>query len=673
MFWRRKPPTVVHQSPSETVIHLGETEVPRYPPFMKGLPVVGIDRLLASQQELIDRIADSAMATPQQFHDHYLAAIGRFAGFAHLLPASQSHHHRGAGGLLRHALEVGLWALQSADRVLMNTSISAHQRRDMEPRWQLAVFLAGLCHDAGKPATDLVVTDKERNSTWQPIREDLHAWANRERITAYFLEWREGRGKHHTALSSLIADWVIGGATLTWIAEIDTDLVVWLMESLANNPGPTNPIHDLVRKADQTSVERDMRSFGVAMAGYELGVPVERHLADIMKRFVREGVWLVNVPGARLWHMDGHLYLVWPAGGEELARQVREDGIPGIPRTPDGLLDMLVERGMASLPAASDSDSPNQDFWQIAPAILAEKIPDIKLRAIRLINDGLVSTIPLPSVAGCLVGDEENTAKQVEIVARSDEAVAAVMDGNLNDNADASTSPPEMQEQASITPEHRQPELALDGAVGEALKALAQDVSSQDKQWGRHVLVDTQGVVWLRWPEAFAGYGLAPKQILEQLVAREWLLTDPLTPLKKTVPKSFVDAMGNAIGLIPELGRKFIDLSGGPPTATTDENDKGESGASAGQDEPSVEDPASRTTKPKRIDVAVASLDEVLVLLRSRGMVPEEDGYCRVPKKDVIAWLKEKGFKANYRLLWQWAQEQGDVFVLVEDAVKFRP
>lgn len=32
----------------------------------------------------------------------------------------------------------------------------------MEPRWQLAVFLAALCHDAGKPVTDLTVTDKDR-------------------------------------------------------------------------------------------------------------------------------------------------------------------------------------------------------------------------------------------------------------------------------------------------------------------------------------------------------------------------------------------------------------------------------------------------------------------------------------------------------------------------------
>lgn len=671
MFWRRKQPATAPRTIIEPINAWDETEVPRYPPFMKGLPVVGIDRLLASQQELIDRIADSAMATPPLFRAHYLAATQRFAGFAHLLPASQSHHHRGAGGLLRHALEVGLWALQSADRVLMNTAISPHQRREMEPRWQLAVFLAGLCHDAGKPATDLVVTDKERTSTWHPIREDLHAWATRESISAYFLEWREGRGKQHTALSSLIADRIIGGATLSWIAENDTEVVVWLMESLANNPGPTNPIHDLVRKADQTSVERDMRSFGVAMAGYELGVPVERHLADIMKRFVREGVWLVNVPGARLWHMDGHLYLVWPAGGEELARQVREEGIPGIPRTPDGLLDMLIERGMASLPGGSTSVSSNPDFWYIAPAILTEKIPDIKLRAIRLLNDGLVSTLPLPSVAGSLVGEGANTAHQAEDIAGSDEAAAAMKHEQVTENIGAETASPVGQ--VLIAPENALPELELDGAVGEALKALAQDVSSQDKQWGRDVMIDAQGLVWLRWPEAFTGYGLAPKQILEQLVAREWLLADPLTPLKKTAPKIFADATGNAIGLIPVLGRKFISLSGEPPTTMRASKSKNEPEAAASLKESSADDSASKSSNPKRTDASVPSLDEVLVLLRSRGVIPGDDGYCRVTKKEVIAWLKEKGFKANYRHLWQWAQEPGDVFVLVEDAVKFRP
>lgn len=369
MFWRKKKFISPTRQVSHPVGDWGEDDIPRYPPFMKGLPVVPPSKLIETQKELLDRIANSTIATPEVFQKHYFSAIERFASFSHLLPASQSHHHRGAGGLLRHAIEVGLWALQSADRVLLKSAVSPLHRREMEPRWQLAVFLAAMCHDAGKPVTDLTVTNKDRTSTWHPITEDLYDWAVKNSVNAYFLEWREGRGKQHTALSSLIAERIIGAESMAWIVEVDTDLVVWLMESLAGNPGPTNLIYDLVIKADQTSVERDLKTLGVAMAGYDLGVPVERHLIDIMRRFVREGVWLINLPGARLWNMDGHVYLVWPAAGEELARQIKEDGIPGMPRTPDGILDMLTDRGMAFL---REEASPDERLWKIVPAVLAE-------------------------------------------------------------------------------------------------------------------------------------------------------------------------------------------------------------------------------------------------------------------------------------------------------------
>ncbi|MEI6416015.1 MAG: MobH family relaxase, partial [Pseudomonadota bacterium] len=416
MFWRKKQLISPIKSVSHPVFQWGEDDIPRYPPFMKGLPVVPPSKLIETQKELVDRIANSTIATPEVFQKHYLAAIERFASFSHLLPASQSHHHRGAGGLLRHAIEVGLWALQSADRVLIKSAVSPMHRREMEPRWQLAVFLAGMCHDAGKPVTDLTVTNKERTSTWHPITEDLFSWAIKNSVHAYFLEWREGRGKQHTALSSLIAERIIGAESLSWIAEVDTDLVVWLMESLAGTPGPTNLICDLVNKADQTSVERDLKTLGVAMAGYDLGVPVERHLIDIMRRFVREGMWLVNIPGARLWNIEGHLYLVWPAAGEELARQIKEDGVPGMPRTPDGILDMLTDRGMAFL---KEDVSPEERLWKISPAVLAEKIPDIKLTAIRLRDEAIVSSIPLPSAPGRIISTVQAGATMTDSNAMS--------------------------------------------------------------------------------------------------------------------------------------------------------------------------------------------------------------------------------------------------------------
>lgn len=220
----------------EPIYHWSSDEIPRYPPFMKGLPVVPPEKLVETQSALIERIADTAIAPPTQFERYYLPAIERFARFAHLLPASQSHHHRGAGGLLRHSIEVALWALQSADKVLLDAAKTPYQRREMEPRWQLAVFLAALCHDAGKPVTDLVVTNMDRTTLWKPIKEDLYDWARKNGIEAYFLDWREGRARQHTALSNLIADRIIGAEALEWIEEGGTELIVWLMESLTCNP-----------------------------------------------------------------------------------------------------------------------------------------------------------------------------------------------------------------------------------------------------------------------------------------------------------------------------------------------------------------------------------------------------------------------------------------------------
>jgi hypothetical protein len=80
-----------------------EEEIPRYPPFMKGLPATPPQKLIETQRDLIGQIREAGLASPDIFEQVYLASLRRFSSYAHLLPASQTHHHRGAGGLLRHA------------------------------------------------------------------------------------------------------------------------------------------------------------------------------------------------------------------------------------------------------------------------------------------------------------------------------------------------------------------------------------------------------------------------------------------------------------------------------------------------------------------------------------------------------------------------------------------
>ena len=582
-----------------------DEDIPRYPPFMKGLPALTPDKLVESQFELVRQIQSSVMVSRENYEKHYLGAIRRFAAFAHLLPASQSHHHRGAGGLLRHSLECGLMALQGSDKMLLDLGKPPSHRRELEPRVQLAAFLGGLCHDAGKPATDLVVTSHDREKIWKPIKENLWDWTQSTGVESYFLEWRTGRNKQHQALSNLLADRIITTETLAWIAEGGTELVVWLMESLNENPTAANPMYELVKRADQQSVKRDLETMGAAMAGYEVGVPVERSITDAMRNLVRQGIWSVNEPGARVWNIGGHIYLVWPAAGQELAQVIRDEGVPGIPRTCDSILDMLVERQLAFLPEGHDA--PDR-LWRIAPDVITAKIPGKELSCIRLRNDSLISTIPIAKVPGVVLGlagaataqdaatsstpttpttqpaskpqpveesasDTEKQAQpefqlqsqsqpQGQKPARSVPTLATAAEPSPSASgasypidletgeiympeapvepkvqvpppAEVSTTAPLPAKPKEKARRSDPPTVRFDGAAGEGIKALIDDLNCGTRKWGVDVRVDADEHVLITWPSAFSGYGLTGKVLLEEMSVNEWLWVDDDNPLRK--------------------------------------------------------------------------------------------------------------------------------------------
>jgi conjugal transfer pilus assembly protein TraI len=536
--------------------------IPRYPPFMEGLPVYAPAELLATQHELTGGI-HNLIADAKLLATYYNPAMLRLAAFVHLLPASQAHHHRGAGGMLRHSLEVGLWALQQTEGKLIRGVITPQQRRVIEPRWRLAVFLAGICHDLGKVVTDLTVTDRANAQRWRPYHQGVYDWALSHDIENYFLHWQEGRGRHHTNVSSTLIDAVIAKESFDWISDGSTDVVIWLTESLNSNPGQTNQIHDYVVRADQLSVERDLKTMGVAMAGYEIGVPVERYLTDIMRRLVREGVWRINEPSARVWNIDGITYLVWPMAGEEIARRTNDEDIPGLPKTPDGILDMMVERGIACM-REGDGDP----YFYIAPDVLTEKIPTLKLKSIRLRDQALISTMPIAPVAGRVIGGNVNVGgSETPVDAEkpappqhlSSTSAPATSTGSENlAPLQHVPSTPEPATSESATPVSAE---QLSGIVGEMLKGLIEDFRTGKKALNDLAVRPEDGCLRLKWPQAFAGYGFTPKQILDGMTERGWMEAD--SEVAKVGEAEFASGMAKAI----RLTRSISDLF--PQRATT--------------------------------------------------------------------------------------------------------
>jgi conjugal transfer pilus assembly protein TraI len=175
LFRRPKPaaPVILREEPRPSPDADPDEDLLRYPPFIKGLPAADVGALLARQSELIRRLQDGVGMTDADYRDLFLPVVRRFAAFVHLLPASESHHHRGSGGLLRHSLEVAFSASQASMRHVFALEREPKERYHLEPRWRVAAGLAGLLHDLGKPVADVTVSDRDGGLEWSPYDQPL--------------------------------------------------------------------------------------------------------------------------------------------------------------------------------------------------------------------------------------------------------------------------------------------------------------------------------------------------------------------------------------------------------------------------------------------------------------------------------------------------------------------
>lgn len=189
-------------------------------------------------------------------HELAEALLARFRNLVGDLPASESHHHSGPGGLYQHSLEVALQALeQFAGTPIQERrpdgSLDSFQSARNRPRWQYATFLAALCHDIGKLFDmDLRVGD----TRWRPFAEPYLEFVRRSRKSPT-LNWKaERQHGNHARLSCLLLKHLLTADDIDYLG---TPRVLKLIDSLVgSHPSreDDSPINRAVSKADQASV-----------------------------------------------------------------------------------------------------------------------------------------------------------------------------------------------------------------------------------------------------------------------------------------------------------------------------------------------------------------------------------------------------------------------------------
>lgn len=573
-----------------------EEEIPRYPPFVRGLPLCSPAQILETQQELIARIRGTLGLSPEEHKTLILPLIENAASFVHLLPASEAHHHRGAGGLFRHSLEVGAWAAQFAEGRIFTFGKTPLERKKEEPRWVVATFVAAFVHDIGKAASDMAVVSGDGSSEWSPYMESLWEWGQRNKVDRYFVRWRENRHKKHEQTGLLLVNQVLPMPLKAWLGEFNPEIIQTMLE--ATTCKGEHVLTQIVVRADSTSVEKDVKTNRTLGTEVSVGVPVERHLLDASRRLIGNGTWTVNKKGSRVWVTREGVFIVWKTATEEMVNLLSEDRVPGIPRDKDTLADLLLERDLARWNDKEEPDHPKR-YWSISPAVLDGRNGPLWLQCLKIADVELLFSSEPPASAKVLLKGADG---EEILIDGSVGAELAPVEGEDGEDDKAQTAPekpakkkqeapgqakggdkpgmrlpgaaePEAPAQASPAepkkePEgdaHKQAELALPTPTAPVTPAVAIDTPAQAEsneiaaaeKWLKEqsneaanlllkmleevglgiktapqLFGEEDGVVYLRYPDAVRPYG-KPSDISQSFSQAGWVIPDPENPMRK--------------------------------------------------------------------------------------------------------------------------------------------
>ncbi len=312
-----------------------------------GIASLGIDELLAANAPLVRRIKLAYGTDRDSFDAQVGTLIRRYAEYVHLLPATPGNFFNAPGGLLQAGLEIGFYALQATDGQIFSGKSTITDRRELEPRWRHATFIAGLCSELHRALADVIVTT-ERGSEWPAYLLPLHAWLVRERASRFFLRWN-AQAQESRPLALLAVPLIVPAATLQHLSAGNSLIVPHMMASIGGIAlyRGHNIISKLVGRAAASVIERNLRVAGAQNGRIEQGSHVVHYLISTMRDLMASNAaWLPNSEKSRAWYARDGLYLLWPNAAVDIAKRLQSEELPGIPTDPQLMLQALVDAGV---------------------------------------------------------------------------------------------------------------------------------------------------------------------------------------------------------------------------------------------------------------------------------------------------------------------------------------
>lgn len=300
--------------------------------------------LLAPFDGELAAIKARAGVPPEHWQSLYQTVFDNYAALIQHLPASESHHHAGAGGLLQHGVEVVRHTLDLKQGITLPRGEAPEVQSRRQDLWTYACVTAALLHDLGKPVTDHRITlfdgSHERGRAWSPIHGPMPVGAT------YRIAFNPQRVyRHHERVPPLLAHHLIPAIGLRWIAEDSDALHSWLA-AIQGDLADAGAIGEIIGKADGLSVARNLSGSKNVQLPTAQAKPLVERLITGLRYLLDNGDLPINRRGAAAYLDGDTLWLVSKTTLDKLRTHLIEEGQPGIPTRNDRLMDELQQHDL---------------------------------------------------------------------------------------------------------------------------------------------------------------------------------------------------------------------------------------------------------------------------------------------------------------------------------------
>lgn len=337
------------------------SDIPRYPAYDQGFPVVQAEKLLGGYAQTMKSLKKMANFDGAFSQQAVQSVLQKYAEFVQGLPASYQEHYYGVGGLLKLGLDVGYYSLQGSNEVIFSKE-SADIRAKAEPRWKLAAFVAGVVSELHQTLSAMRVTNQKRDE-WNPLVESLTDWLERTGATRYWVIWlRDDEFSTNRAVTGMILPYIVDKEILSYIGRERRALaMMYNAISYGVRPGEANAIAQLVEKKKFQLIKRDKGRNPNHVGRPQIGSHIDPAIVDAMRSLVKTQVWTVNQKGSRVWITKEGCFIAWKQGGPELLRKLQQSDIPGVPGDTETIREAMQSHGIIS------KNPSGKTYWQIVP------------------------------------------------------------------------------------------------------------------------------------------------------------------------------------------------------------------------------------------------------------------------------------------------------------------